>query len=352
MLAEISADLLERFLSCLHEVTGQHAQVLGQGSSALFIEVPIRGKIKHLLIEGRRVAYPRDVREAAWGLKEKIVYGPKNNETIPFIISEIISDTARKILRDEHIGYFDASGSLFLTGDDIFILIDKPRGKRQQRTIDNLFSGSRAQVLHTVWKQGQNWFSVQTIAEQAQVAPATASQTLTALEKRDWVKSRGAGPAKQRHLSNPRAMLDEWSSHQSAAKPKPFRHYFVSTRSAVELAGKLEAVCHEREVEYAITGEAAGQYYTPFLTDTSQLVCRLPADKITTVADRIGARPVRSGWNLGIIETDRNRELVFREPHDGVWLADPLLTYLDLLQMPGRARDLAQHLRREKLEDR
>ncbi len=254
------------------------------------------------------------------------------------------------MLRDAGIGYFDTSGNLFLSGDGIYILIDKPASTRQQRSIDNLFSGSRAQTLHAVWEQGQSWFGVQTIAERARVAPATASQTLTALEKREWVRSQGAGPNKQRQLSNPRALLDDWTTYQVTAKPKPLRHYFVSTRSVVELAWKLEEVCHGLEVEYAVTSEVAGQHYAPFLTNLSQLVCRLPADKVDIVVDHIGARPVRSGWNLGIIATERNRELVFREHNDGVWMASPLLTYLDLLQLPGRARDLAQHLRQEKLE--
>lgn len=64
----------------------------------------------------------------------------------------------------------------------------------------------------------------------------------------------------------------------------------------------------------------------------------------------IDARQVREGWNLGIHEIASDDELRFRQRIDDLWVSDPLQTYLDLLQAGGRAKELAQHLRSEKLE--
>ena len=68
-----------------------------------------------------------------------------------------------------------------------------------------------------------------------------------------------------------------------------------------------------------------------------------------TMLASIDARQVREGWNLGVHEIASDSELKFRQRIDGFWVADPLQTYLDLLQAGGRAKELAQHLRSEKL---
>ena len=42
-------------------------------------------------------------------------------------------------------------------------------------------------------------------------------------------------------------------------------------------------------------------------------------------------------------------ELLFRELVDGIWLASPVQVYLDLMRGEGRAREMAKHLRQEKI---
>ena len=58
---------------------------------------------------------------------------------------------------------------------------------------------------------------------------------------------------------------------------------------------------------------------------------------------------VTEGANLAIIETKSTGELLFREQVDGVWLASPVQVYLDLLRGEGRAKEMAEHLRREMM---
>src|SRR5690606_17668143 len=138
----------------------------------------------------------------------------------PLLMAETISPGARKLLRDERIGYFDGSGSLFLAADGLYVRIDKPGSKRQAGSLNNLFAGNRALALHAVWVLGHDWFGVHAIAERAAVSPATTSEALIALERREWVERRGAGPSKERRLTNRRALLDAWTEYQSTAKPR------------------------------------------------------------------------------------------------------------------------------------
>ena len=50
-----------------------------------------------------------------------------------------------------------------------------------------------------------------------------------------------------------------------------------------------------------------------------------------------------------VIGVESPGDLLFRERVDGVWLASPIQTYLDLLRAAGRAKELAEHLRRERI---
>jgi rhodanese-related sulfurtransferase len=61
------------------------------------------------------------------------------------------------------------------------------------------------------------------------------------------------------------------------------------------------------------------------------------------------ARPVREGANLTIVDVRSPGELFFRERIDDIWFADPIRVYLDLLSSEGRGKEMAEHLRREKI---
>lgn len=348
--------LVEQFSAAVADATDGGAlsppQTRGAAKADFVLDADIGGRPVRFVVESKRSLFPRDAREAVWQLRNYLAHELQSEfrETVPVLLAETISPGARKLLREGRIGYFDASGSLFLVASGLFVRVDKPGSKRQARSLNNLFAGKRAQALHAAWVLGSDWFGVHAIAERGAVSPATASETLIALERREWVETRGAGPSKERRLINRPALLDAWSAYQSAAKPKSTRHFYVRTATPGELQPKLDRLCAEHGVLYEITGIAAGQIHTPYLSSVSQLTCRMSAGgPITAVLDRLEARPVREGWNLGVVEAKSDGELRFHQRINDLWVSDPLQTYLDLLQTGGRAKELAQHLRSERL---
>lgn len=116
------------------------------------------------------------------------------------------------------------------------------------------------------------------------------------------------------------------------------------------IISRLATLCREHEAAYAITREAAAQHYAPFLSALSHVTCRmkpgLAADKALA---SIGARSVAEGANLNIVETPTSGEFLFRERVDDAWLASAVQVYLDLLTGEGRSREMATHLRRERI---
>lgn len=353
--------LIEDLTAALHEITGGPPHLIQEpypGNTGYrpdaAIDVEFDGRFYRLIIEAKRSLFPRDAREAIWQFRNYLDYlGVEGRPAVPLLMAESISPGARQLLRDERVGYFDASGSLFITASGLYLRVDRPASRKQARSLNNLFAGRRAQALHAVWLFEDNWFGVHEVAERAGVSPATASETLIGIERREWVEVRGAGPSKERRLINPRALLDAWASHQASEKPKALRHFYVRATTPGDIQHRIDDTLQAHGIPYEFSSITAGQTHAPYLSSISQVFCRIPARiAISTILESIGARPVREGWNLGVHEVASESELRFRERIDGLWVADPLQAYLDLIQAGGRAKELAQHLRAEKLEQR
>ena len=352
--------LLGGLLKALRELPDSQAEVRGveqQGGPdrGYYAEVDIQvgGKAVTLLIEMKKDVYPRDARQALWQFRDSSRMWPhleEQREAGFFLVAQSISPGAKELLRNERAGYYDSGGSLFLPAGNIYVYVDKPPPKSLSRSIRSVFSGRRAQVLHAVLLRNREWFGVKDIAGQAQVSPATASLVLTELEKFEWVVSRGQGPGKKRQLQEPGALLDAWVKQLAVMRPLPMQRFFVPSARLEGMVEKFAKVCAVNKAEYAITHEAAGQRYAPFLSTVSQVRCRLLGG---SAADRalgaLDARVVDQGANLAVIEVNSLSELLFRESVNGIWLAGAVQVYLDLMRSEGRARELAKHLRHERI---
>lgn len=206
-------------------------------------------------------------------------------------------------------------------------------------------------MIGEIFARRPDWVSVKQVAEDAEVSPATASATLSEMERREWVEVKGAGPSKLRRLRAPKLVLDAWADFLADQNPPKFARYYVSSANVEELARKLDQACNEANAAYAVTSEAAAQAYAPYLSSVAQLRCRItPGPQQDLALERLRARPVSEGWNLAVIETRARGDVTVGERIDGVALARPLQVYLDLLQGSGRAKDMAAHLRKEWLK--
>jgi hypothetical protein len=319
------------------------------------IDLRVAGKSLELMIEANNSLYPRDARNAfwVWTMKRapaRPAESAQGPDRVPMLIATSISPGAKEFLRHEGVGYFDSGGSLFIPAKGAYLYIDKPPPKALAKAIRNLYSGRRAQVLHALLNQHDVWVSVKDLAEQSHVSPATASQVLTELERFDWLESEGQGPTKKRHLREPAALLDAWSQQVATERPLSMRRFYVPGLRAEDLTDKLAQALEARGVDYAITHEVAAQRYAPFLSSVSQARCRLvPGTAADAALVDLNARPVAEGTNLFLIDVSSPDELLFRQKLNGVWLASPIQVYLDLLRGEGRAKDLAAHLRRERI---
>lgn len=354
-------ELRDMLLEALRELPQVHMQPPllerwgGCGKSRLDAEIPLHvaGRALTLLVELRKSVYPRDVREMLWQIKKTGEAAPRDqqeDETVLLIAAEALSPGAKELLREERVGYFDTGGSLYIPARGAFFYIDRPVPKTFERAVRSLYTGRRAHVLHALLMERGKWWRVKEMAELAKVSPATASETLSALERFDWVISRGRGPTKERCLAKPDVLLDTWSKQTSSRRPHSERRYYVPATAPEELMENLTRLSTTHKTECVMTQEAAAQRYAPFLSAISRVTCRLmPGHAAEAVLSVLGAKRVSEGANLHVIDTTAPGAFLFKERVGDVWLASPIQVYLDLLRGSGRAIKMAEHLRRESI---
>lgn len=312
--------------------------------------ISISGQEMELVIEFKQDTYPRDTRDAVWLLKHYLDLFPTAGNRVPILVARSVSEGARGILQNAEVGYYDLGGSLFLPAPGAYFLIDRPPLKAGQRAKGSIFQGQKARVLQEVIGDAGQWLGVKSLAEQTEVSPATVSETLTEMERRDWLETEGAGPTKVRRLIDRGAVLDEWARQIATQKPPKLHRFYVRSDDHDALARRLDEACREVGAAYAVTAEAAAQAYAPYLTSLSQVKCRIEPGRVHDRAlAALDARPVTEGWNLGVIETRARGDVTVGERLAGIAVAPPVQVYLDLLQGSGRAKEMAEHLRSERL---
>ena len=352
-------ELLSGLVDAIGELPDGRASIVGRavaigpsGRVDAVIDALVARRSLRLIVEARSEAFPRDMREVIWKLRNYLAHLPDSeHEAVPFFAARAISPGARDILREEGIGFFDLGGTLYIPAKHAFVHIDRPAPRKSSKNFESVFQGQKARVVQAVFARRHDWLSVKEIAEETEVSPATASATLSEMERREWVDVKGAGPSKLRCLRAPRALLDAWTAYTTDQRPPKIERYYVPGAEAEEVSQRLDQACRKADAPYAVTSEAAAQAYAPYLSSVSQVRCRIiPGPRQRDALETLGARPVTEGWNLGVIETRARRDVTVGERIGGVCLAPPLQVYLDLLQGSGRSKEMAVHLRAESLD--
>lgn len=337
-----------------------------------------------LLIIIRQIVFPRDVQGLIWKLlaaspdksidttessngmrtnsrglevtNSTVNSSPKKGGSpypVPVLVARSISVNARELLRQQRIGYFDAGGSLYIQAPDAYVLLDNPVPKaisRVDAVPSRLFTDKRAEVVHALLANHERWLGVNELAKMTMASPATISQVLTALDRLGWVETQGQGRSKKRRLQEPGALLDAWAKQATHDRRPALRRYYIPALDTGKLVTQVAKVFHAHGIAYAVTHEVAAQRHTPHLTSLSQVRVRTATGlKLEAALTELRAQPVSEGANLVITETRSPTELQFRDQVDGVWLASPIQIYLDLMRSEGRAKELAQHFRRERI---
>jgi hypothetical protein len=301
-----------------------------------------------LVVEVARSGYPRDIREGLWRLqRSKLEFPTSPKNTATAILADHLTASSREMLKHNGCAYFDLGGSLYLKLPEAGLLIDieRPPPKLQERRANSIFTGAREQVVHALLHQRDNWCSGVDIASAARTSPFTVSQTISELERLDWVESKSIGPAVQRRLSQPGKLLDAWSAHWLTRNQKVSRWYQWSS-STEEMLHRIAQQVGAR-TGVVLTGAAAANQLSPWLTGVDRVDLIVPPEAGEDIARELELKAAEQGSNISLLERS-GASTLFDAPaqaEQSLKRASPFILYLDLLDGRGRNKELAQQLR-------
>ena len=319
------------------------------------VDATIGDHTVHFVVESKTTAYPRDIRLAI----EQLRPVASVSNVIPLFAAPRIGITARRMLKEAGVGYFDEGGTLYIDAiarSALALHIDRDREPRPQpRRARELFRGQGAQVIHVLlgrYANRREW-NIKDMARESGVTDSTVHKIFSRLEADGTVEKFGSGPQTVRHVTNPNLILDEWSEHHSLAVYRPRRY----TGWAQEGSGLLRDICNALEghgIDYALTLGSGAQLVAPFATTASQVDILVPivADIAFLTDSSVGLVDVGSdgGENVVLRMTDERWPLMRRQQINGVEVASDIQLYLDLMASPRRGRELAQRIREQRLD--
>lgn len=347
--------LLKAFEKCLKALPNVELAKIKEKSDKRDTDLDARMQFKindkksvDLLIQVKLAGYPRDLERISQTIKEKHrVNG--NKESIPVIVSRSVSPGSRKLLQEQGVGYFDAGGSLYIPYSDGVFLIERP-APQTERSLQNIYEGRAAQVLHVLLAEPEIEWHVNELAELAEVSPYTVHQVFTRLERENLIKRQGKGPDCVRILGKPGELLDSWAENYSL-KHYEIRNYYKWSSATDKLRKEIAGTLEQNEIEYALTLNSGAELIAPFATGSERLYFIVQdSEKLDEIVETAALEPVEDGATITFLVTSLRTPFLNRRKIDDQWVADDIQLYLDLSKWRARGKEQAEHLRRERLK--
>mgnify|MGYP001229631167 CR=1 FL=1 len=290
------------------------------------------------------LVFPRDAREIAWRAADV-----KSEGLLPIVTAEAVSDGARALFRKHSISYADQGRSLFLSLPPAFVFIDRPAPKREKRVVKSVLSGKTALAAH-VLLAAREPIQGSEITRLSGLSAASVSGAMDKLDRMGWLSTTGSGPRKTRVLADRRGLMEQWRLSRGVEGPVRKETFYVpGVSDARKLAEKVAAAANAVGADYLLSGPFGAQMHAPYLSMLHKVYCRIRKTEIANVLASIGAKHVGEGWNLAIIESDLPENEIFRREIEGLWVASPLVCWVDTVSEGGRNPELADHLLQERI---
>jgi hypothetical protein len=295
-----------------------------------------------LLAEVKKLAHPREVRNALLQLERYLKNLTSNEPRYGLLLAPFISQESAKLCAEEGFGYADLAGNARLSFDQVFIetrAADNPF--RERREAHSLFAPRATRVLRTLLQGPLRPWKVTELARSAHVSLGWVSAVRQQLLAREWAADESEGL----RVTKPGTVLDSWAKADEWEKRTTTREYsLLATGDPVHVAEKVQAVLDVDQL--AFTQWFAGWLRHPYTTPSiiSAYIKAFPEE--AALEEKLLARQVSSGGRLRLIRPKDEGVLHHTQAVRGFNLVSDVQIYLDLLRAGQRGEEQAAELRK------
>jgi hypothetical protein len=293
-----------------------------------------------LLVEVKASGQPRYARAA---VNQLLRFRQSYPDAYGVFAAADVSPQAAAICRQEGVGYVDLAGNCFLSFGQVHIHRERrPDAIAQKRYLRSLYSPKAERVLRTMLSNPGHQWTVQSLAQEAQVSLGHAHNVKQKLVDREWLQVGSQGFA----LAQPLEVLLEWSQNYTWQRNQA--HHYYSMASVADIETALGQVCHQYGIRYALAGFSAAARLASFVR--YQRAMAYVADDRNRIVRSLRLKEVTTGANVTLLAPyDEGVLYGLRDMGDAA-VAAPVQVYLDLCSMHGRAEEAAQFLLEQVIE--
>ncbi len=327
-LPDLLAELLE-----LEGGVSLHPQRRG---ADLVIDLP---EGRRLVAEVKSSARSADVAAAA---RQARAYAQEGD--LPVVVVPYMGEAGARAAAAEGVGWIDLSGNARLRDRDLFVRVEGRANRYPSRgRPSSPFAPASSRVTRHLLQDPERWWRQAELSKTTGLDDGRVSKLVARLDELELLERDGP-------LLRPRdpdALLDAWAADYNFAAHDIVACHLTAPGGGVELAREIADGLAEASATHALTGLPAAWMLDKFAQ--FRLVSVFVDDDPRRVADLIGARVEPRGANLQLIGPNDGGVFVGADTVDGVRVVAPVQAYLDLLALPERAREAAEHLREKRL---
>ena len=290
---------------------------------------------QHLIVEVKSTGQPKPVRE---GVNQLLRYKELYPDSYGIIAAPFISSRSASICTKEGVGYLDFAGNCYLSFQRVFIRVEgRPNPFSQHRGLRSLYAPKASRILRVLLSNPMDrvW-KVKELSKESDVSIGHVSNVKRLLDEREWIEDYKVGFS----LSDPSALLQEWSENYSYRKNRV--RDFYSLLAISEIEPRIAEVCMEANSKYALTGFSGAARLAP--TVRYQRAMSYIGGNIDDLSQLLELKEVGSGANVSLLEPYDKGVLYGCEELNGILVASPIQVYLDLKGFRGRGEEAAEAL--------
>lgn len=264
---------------------------------------------------------------------------------IPLIAVPYMGSMGLGLCRAAGVGWLDLSGNAWIVAPGLRIKIQgEPNRFRRRGRIASAFAPKSSRITRWLLVHPGRALRQRQIAQATGVSVGLTSRTVGRLVD-DGLVSRDS-KSRIRVRDRP-GLIDAWYEAYAFEGHEIVRGH-VSARTGDDLVRRLGSILEERGRDYAATGLGAAWLYSRFaLFRTATFYVTEP---VTLLARELGFRDETRGANLWLVTPRDHGVFEGGTVQSGVRCVHPVQVYLDLKGHPERAKEAAERLRSDLLD--
>jgi hypothetical protein len=296
------------------------------GEKKIFVEIKDNGQPRYARTLVDKIRLINEVSKEYW-----------------IFVAPFVSEKTGQMLRDSGIGFVDFAGNCYISFEGVHI---QREGKKNpfltKRQFKSLFRLKASRILRVLLANPNQFWKIEQLAKEAQVSTGHVYNIKKELLNREWAEADNKGLK----LNQPESLLKEWCNQYQAEQKSNLSFYSLLTPS--EFESRIEKVCNELKVRYALAGLSGAFRLAPFVR--YHRVSLYLEDKVNEFVKLMDLKSVTSGENVIIINPADDGIFYDARRIGEMSVASPVQLYLDLNMLGDRGKEAADLIFKEVIE--